>query len=61
MFFLIFNNANILFIKKKLIYKTYTRKEIFYITCLAKFTYKNKFTKKVLNRKVKAFWSISIA
>ena len=53
--FLIFNNANIQFAKKKLTWRSYTTEEALPITCQVELIDKKKFAKAALDENVKAF------
>lgn len=54
-YFLIFSNIDIQFTKKKLIWRTYTIKEVLQKTCKVKFIGKNNFVEALLEENVKAF------
>ena len=55
MLFLIFSNADIQFIKKKLTWRTYTTKKALSTTCRVKFINWKKFGKAVLDENIEAF------
>lgn len=52
---IIFNNVDIKFAKKKLIYRTYTNENTLTTTCSIKFINKKKFAKMALDENIKTF------